>query len=110
MVAQDVSEYDTIVYGISKSYNTSLPPQEKIFIWPPFFNITNGFCGKRWVGHACICPRSQNAGPWLASFEIIPPLKNKVVFSAQKKYIFYMDAHPHLKQISDKKGLFFFFG
>ena len=22
-----------------------------------FFNITNGFCAKKRVGHACICPR-----------------------------------------------------
>ena len=35
-----------------------------------FFNITNVFCAKKRVGHACICPR-MDTGP--ASFEVIPP-------------------------------------
>ena len=40
-----------------------------------FFNITNVFCAKKRVGHACICPRNQD-GHWLASFEVIPPPKS----------------------------------
>ena len=35
-------------------------PKKRFFIWPPFFqyvHITNVFCAKKRVGHACICPR-----------------------------------------------------
>ena len=35
---------------------TSWPPQEKVFIWPPFFEYqynNNVFCAKKRVGHAC---------------------------------------------------------
>ena len=41
-----------------KRHLTSSPGQEKLFIWPPFFQIyiTNVFCAKKRVGHACICP------------------------------------------------------
>ena len=36
---------------------TSWPPQEKVLFGHLFFNITNVFCAKKRVGHACICPR-----------------------------------------------------
>ena len=44
--------------------------------------ITNVFCAKKQVGHACICPRMVD-GHWLASFEVILPPK-QVSFSATK--------------------------
>ena len=59
-------DFDYVIrsYGLAKKsfffghlfFNTSWPPQEKLFIWSLFFNITNVFCAKKWVGHACICP------------------------------------------------------
>ena len=36
---------------------TSWPPQEKLFIWSPFFQYNKRLLGQKWVGHACICPR-----------------------------------------------------
>ena len=32
-------------------------PKKSFLFGPCFFNITNVFCAKKWVGHACICPR-----------------------------------------------------
>ena len=32
-------------------------PKKSFLFGPFFFNITNVFCAKKWVGHACICPR-----------------------------------------------------
>ena len=32
-------------------------PKKSFLFGPLFFNITNVFCAKKWVGHACICPR-----------------------------------------------------
>ena len=32
-------------------------PKKRFLFGHFFFNITNVFCAKKWVGHACICPR-----------------------------------------------------
>ena len=32
-------------------------PKKSFLFGPFFFNITNVFSAKKWVGHACICPR-----------------------------------------------------
>ena len=32
-------------------------PKKSFLFGPFFFNITNVFCAKKGVGHACICPR-----------------------------------------------------
>ena len=42
--------------------NTSWPPQEKKYLFGHLFlNMTNVFCAKKRVGHACICPRMVTA-------------------------------------------------
>ena len=39
-------------------YQYLIQVAKKRFLFGPlFFNITNVFCAKTWVGHACICPR-----------------------------------------------------
>ena len=32
-------------------------PKNSFLFGPLFFNITNVFWAKKWVGHACVCPR-----------------------------------------------------
>jgi len=62
--------------------HTTSPRQEKLILFGHlFFNITNAFCAKKRVGHACI----PQDGHCLASFEVTPPLPEKVSFSAAKQ-------------------------
>ena len=51
--------YDKLVlqYCVTEVVPTSSLGQEKLFFGHLLFNITNVFCAKKWVGHACICPR-----------------------------------------------------
>ena len=60
---------------------TSSPPQEKVFIWPPFFEYNKRLLRQK-TGGACLYMHQD--GHWLASFEVIPPPK-KVSFPAAKK-------------------------
>ena len=55
-------------------------PKKSFLFGPFFFNITNVFCAKKWVGHACICPRMVTGQPVL---KLYPP--KKVSFPAAKK-------------------------
>ena len=55
---------------------TSWPPQEKVFIWPPFFEYNKRLLRQK-TGMACLYMPQD--GHWLASFEVIPPQK-KLVF------------------------------
>ena len=79
-----------LLYFIYYCYNYKLAALIKkssiIYLLASFFSIYNERLLLRQilrVGHACICPRSQD-GHWLASFEVIPPLP-KSSFSAAKK-------------------------
>ena len=80
----------------SRAKCTSSPRQEKLFIWPPFFliYITNVFCAKKRVGHACICPKMVTGEQVLKLYH--PP---KVSLSAAKKVNKFShwkrDAHAH---------------
>ena len=56
-------------------------PKKSFLFGHLFFNITNAFCAKKRVGHACI----PQDGHCLASFEVTPPLPQKVSFSAAKQ-------------------------
>ena len=56
--------------------------KKSFFFGHLFFNITNVFCAKKRVWHAC--RYMPQHGHWLASFEVIPPPK-KVSFPAAKK-------------------------
>ena len=64
-----------MIYSIMRmfsNFNYKLPCQEKLFIWPPFFQyLTDVFCAKKRAGHACICPR-MTGQPVL---ELYPPPK-----------------------------------
>ena len=60
---------------------TSWPPQEKVFIWPPFFQYNKRLLRQK-AGGACLYMPQD--GHWLASFEVIP-LTKKVSFPAAKK-------------------------
>jgi hypothetical protein len=62
---------------------TSWPPQEKVFIWPPFFQYQyNKRLLRQKMGGTCLYMPQD--GHWLASFEVIPPAK-KGCFPAAKK-------------------------
>ena len=56
------------------------PPQEKVFIWPPFFQYNKRLLRQK-TGGACLYMPQD--GHWLASFEVIPPQK-KLVFPRPK--------------------------
>ena len=83
-----------LAYTRRLSYKLAAPQEAIINTWPPrFFTITNVFCAKKGVGHACFLFMPQD-GHWLASFEVIPPPK-KLVFRDQKnKMKISRDAHP----------------
>ena len=51
---------------------TSSPPQEKVFIWPPFSEYKKRLLRQK-TGGACLYMPQD--GHWLASFEVIPPPK-----------------------------------
>jgi len=54
-------------------------PKKRVLLFGHlFFNITNVFCAKKRVGHACM----PQDGHWLASVEVIPP--QKLVFPRPK--------------------------
>ena len=53
-----------------KSATTSSPPQEKLFIRPPFYQYNRRLLRQK-AGGACLY--MPNDGYWLASFEVIPP-------------------------------------
>ena len=82
-VVHNTPEYcntaNTLAENEQGEVHTSWPPQENVFICPPFFaniiiNITNVFCAKKRVGHACICPRMVTSRPVL---KLYPPPKSK---------------------------------
>ena len=60
-------------------FNTSWPPQEKLFIWSPFFQYNKRLLGQKMGGACLYMPQDSH---WLASFEVIPP--PKVSFFAPK--------------------------
>ena len=57
--------YINLSYSISTKYPGDIflslqaagRPKKLSWLGHMFFNITNVFCAKRRVGHACICPR-----------------------------------------------------
>ena len=55
--------------------NTSSPGQEKLFIWPPFFQYNKRLLRQKMGGACLYMPQDSH---WLASFEVIPPLKQLV--------------------------------
>ena len=60
--------------------NTSSPRQEKLFIWPPFFQYNKRLLCQKMGGACLYMPQDSHL---LASFEVIPP--KKVSFPAAKK-------------------------
>ena len=60
---------------------TSWPPQEKLFIWPPFSQYNKHLLRQKTGGTCLYMPQD---GHWLASFEVILPPPNKLVFSRPK--------------------------
>ena len=62
-------------------YNTSWPPQEKLFIWPPFSQYNKHLLRQKTGGTSLYMPQDSH---WLASFEVIPP-PQKVSFPPAKK-------------------------
>ena len=58
---------------------TSWPPQEKLFFGPFFFNITNVFCAKKWVGMLVYAPGWSLASQF---WSYTPP--KKLVFPRPK--------------------------
>ena len=60
---------------------TGSPRQEKLFIWPPFFQYNKRLLRQNTGGTCLYMPQD---GHWLASFEVIPPPK-KLVFPRPKK-------------------------
>ena len=73
-----------MIYSIMRmfsNFNYKLPCQEKLFIWPPFFQCNKRLLSQK-TGGACLYMPQD--GHWLDSFEVIPPPK-KDSFSAAKK-------------------------
>ena len=61
--------------------HTSSPRQEKLFIWPPFFQYNKRILRQK-TGEACLyMPQDSH---WLASFEVVHP-PEKLVFPRPKK-------------------------
>ena len=48
-------------------------PRKAFFIWPPFFQYNKRLLRQKTVGACLYMPQD---GHWLASFEVIPPLKS----------------------------------
>ena len=42
---------------VTKRLQAGRPSKKRFLFGHLFLNITNVFCAKKWVGHACICPR-----------------------------------------------------
>jgi len=76
-----ISCLESSVYRSTRISTTSWPPQEKLFIWPPFFQYNKRPLRQK-MGGACLYMPQD--GHWLASFEVIPP-PPKVSFPAAKK-------------------------
>ena len=74
------------MYKYTYVYYASSPRQEKLFIWPPFFQYNKRLLSQK-TGGACVY-MPQDAGHWLANFEVIPPFPPKASFSAAKKRTF----------------------
>ena len=84
-------DFDYVIrsYGLAKKsfffghlfFNTSWPPQEKLFIWSLFFQYNKRLLLRQKMGGACLY--MPHDGHWLASFEVIPPPK-KLVFPRPK--------------------------
>tara|TARA_B100000513_G_scaffold42322_1_gene16038 strand:+ start:66 stop:404 length:339 start_codon:yes stop_codon:yes gene_type:complete len=83
--------------------NTGSPCQEKLLIWPPFFQYNKRLLRQN-TGGACLYMPQD--GHRLASFEVIPPPK-QVSFSAAKKMKI---PHKKLLFLVQFFGLFCFFG
>ena len=64
---------------------SSWPPQEAIITWPPFFQYNKRLLRQK-TGGACLY--MPQGGHWLASFEVIPPPSQKLVFPRPKKWKF----------------------
>ena len=60
-----------LVYAPGWSLATSWPPQEKVFIWPPFFEYDKRILRPK-TGWTCLYMPQD--GHWLASFEVIDPI------------------------------------
>jgi len=91
---------------------TSWPPQEKLFIWPPFSQYNKHLLRQKTGGTCLYMPQD---GHWLASFEVIYPPHKKVSFPAAKKWKFPTEngmRGPLLEKKSQrpKRNFFFFFG
>ena len=95
------------MYKYTCVYYASSPRQEKLFIWPPFFQYNKRLLSQK-TGGACVY-MPQDAGHWLANFEVIPPFPQKLVFPRPKKEHF-KGCAPLSKKISDTFFFFFFFG
>ena len=59
-----------IGFQVNKLHATSSPPQEKVFIWPPFFEYNKRLLRQKTGGACLYMPQDSH---WLASFEVIPP-------------------------------------
>ena len=79
-------------------------------VWPPFFqyNITDVFCAKKRLGHACICPTMVTGEPVL---KLYPPPSKSWLFCGQKMKIPHMNSCYclllSLEKKSDQSCVFF---
>ena len=93
------------MYKYTCVYYASSPRQEKLYIWPPFFQYNKRLLSQK-TGGACVY-MPQDAGHWLANFEVIPPFPQKLVFPRPKKEHF-KGCAPLPKKISDTFFFFYF--
>jgi len=75
--SDDKTSYETIADALQLQAGH---PKKRFLFGHLFLNITNVFCAKKRVGHACICPRMVTGKPVL---KLYPP--PKVSFPAAKK-------------------------
>ena len=79
---------------------TSSPRQEKLFIWPPFFQYNKRLLRQKTGGACLYMPQDDH---WQASFEVTPP-KKSLFFRGQKN-----ESSPLKSAVSDPKFWRFLF-
>ena len=80
-ISDDEGRHMAMITLLKKQKPTSSPRQDRLFIWPPFFQYNKRLLRQK-TGGACLYMPQD--GHWLASFEVIPPPK-KLVFPRPKK-------------------------
>ena len=79
---QRLNDLRTQLGGWNSYYYKLAAPQEKVFIWPPFFQYNKRLILRQKTGWSCLYMPQD--GHWLASFEVIPLPPKSWFFRGQK--------------------------